>query len=132
VLTPAADDDWLAAHAIASGRPGAAQDGHRAAYRALALPAAFARISATDGAPLAVGFAALHDRIVCLNNIATAPDARRQGHGAAVTRALVGWGESQGAEGAALQVMGSNAPALALYAGLGFDTELFRYHHRRR
>ncbi|MCA3254163.1 MAG: GNAT family N-acetyltransferase [Alphaproteobacteria bacterium] len=131
-LSPHADEDWLAAHAIASGRPGAAQDGHLAAYRALAIPAVFARISAGDGAPLAVGFAALHDGILCLNNIATAPDARRRGHGAAITRALVGWGESQCAEGAALQVMGSNAPAIALYAGLGFKTELFRYHHRRR
>lgn len=132
MLTPLADDDWLAAHATASGRPGAAQDGHRAAYRALALPAAFARVSAPDGSPLAVGFGALHDGIVCLNNIATAPAARRQGHGAAITRALVGWGESQGAEGAALQVMASNAPAVALYVGLGFTTELFRYHHRRK
>jgi ribosomal protein S18 acetylase RimI-like enzyme len=127
-----ADDDWLAAHAITSGRPGAAQDGHRAAYRALALPAAFARISAPDGSPLAVGFAALHDGIACLNNIATAPAARRQGHGAAITRALVAWGESRGSEGTALQVMASNTPALALYAGLGFATELFRYHHRRK
>ena len=41
--------------------------------------------------------------------------------------ALLEWGAEQGATTAYLQVLGDNAPALALYEGLGFAT-----HHAYR
>ena len=41
--------------------------------------------------------------------------------------ALLEWGAEQGATTAYLQVLGDNAPALALYDGLGFTT-----HHAYR
>ena len=41
------------------------------------------------------------------------------------------WGRARGAAQACLQVVDDNRPARALYAGLGFDRELARYHYRR-
>ena len=55
------------------------------------------------------------------------PDHRRRGLGLAVMAALVGWAAEQGATTAYLQVLGDNAPALALYGRLGFAE-----HHRYR
>lgn len=39
------------------------------------------------------------------------------------------WGEPMRA--ACLQVAAGNAAAIPLYEGLGFRTELYRYHYRR-
>ena len=44
-----------------------------------------------------------------------------------MTAALLGWGAAQGAGRCYLQVESDNAPALALYASLGFTR-----HHRYR
>ncbi len=59
--------------------------------------------------------------------IEVAPARRREGLGLAVMSALVGWAAEQGATTAYLQVLGDNAPALALYERLGFVE-----HHRYR
>ena len=53
------------------------------------------------------------------------PAHRRRGLGLAVVGALLGWGAERGATTAYLQVLGDNAPALALYERLGFVE-----HHR--
>ncbi len=63
-----------------------------------------------------VGFRGLH----------VAPEHRRQGLGLRVMAALLEWGAERGATTAYLQVLSENAPALALYDGLGF-TEHHRY-----
>jgi ribosomal protein S18 acetylase RimI-like enzyme len=54
---------------------------------------------------------------------------RRRGLATAVMDALGSWGRTHGARSCLLQVVESNAPALALYARLGF-TEHHRYHYR--
>jgi ribosomal protein S18 acetylase RimI-like enzyme len=54
------------------------------------------------------------------------PTSRRGGLGTALVRALLGGAD---AATAYLQVEESNAPAVALYARLGF-TEAYRYCHR--
>ncbi|MGZ4488869.1 MAG: GNAT family N-acetyltransferase [Nocardioides sp.] len=85
-----------------------------------------ARIAA-DGAEAASGVAAYDRDWVGFRSIEVAPDARRRGLGLAVMAALLEWGAERGASTAYLQVLGDNAPALALYAGLGFST-----HHAYR
>ena len=75
----------------------------------------------------ASGVAAYADDWVGFRSIEVSPEHRRQGLGAAVMDALLEWGAERGATTAYLQVLGDNAPALALYAGLGFVT-----HHAYR
>jgi ribosomal protein S18 acetylase RimI-like enzyme len=54
---------------------------------------------------------------------------RRQGLASAVMAGLGAWARDRGGRSCALQVAGSNAPALSLYERLGF-TEHHRYHYR--
>lgn len=56
-----------------------------------------------------------------ITNIATHPSYRRQGCGKAVTEALLRKAQSLGAEQVSLEVRISNAGAIALYEGLGFE-----------
>ncbi len=76
---------------------------------------------------VASGVAAYDRDWVGFRSIEVAPDHRRQGLGLAVMAALLEWGAEQGASTAYLQVLGDNAPALALYDRLGFAT-----HHSYR
>ena len=75
----------------------------------------------------ASGVAAYDRDWVGFRSIEVAPDHRRQGLGLVIMSALLEWGAEQGATTAYLQVIGDNAPALALYERLGFTT-----HHAYR
>jgi N-acetylglutamate synthase len=75
----------------------------------------------------ASGVAAYADDWVGFRGIEVAPDHRRQGLGLVVMAALLEWGAERGATTAYLQVIGDNAPAIAMYEALGFQT-----HHAYR
>jgi N-acetylglutamate synthase len=77
--------------------------------------------------PVASGRAAYDRDWVGLRAVWVTPERRRQGLGLAVVAALLEWGAERGATTAYLQVIGDNAPALALYEGIGFRT-----HHAYR
>ena len=125
--------DWLAAHARATGSDAAAQGAQRNILQALALPAVFAAARGADGGFGSLAFGAVHDGIVCVNLVVTHPAQRRQGMARRAVSAVLSWArESAGAEGACLAVVAANMPAIALYRGLGFETELYRYHYRRK
>jgi GNAT superfamily N-acetyltransferase len=70
----------------------------------------------------AQGFAAYADDWVGFRSIEVAPEHRRQGLARAIMAALLEWGAELGATTAYLQVLGHNAPALALYESMGFTT----------
>ena len=53
------------------------------------------------------------------------------GYGEQLVRNLLMWGKQQGARAAYLQVMLNNAPALRLYAKIGFLEE-YQYWYRVR
>jgi ribosomal-protein-alanine N-acetyltransferase len=57
-----------------------------------------------------------------ITNIATHPDARRQGLGRAIVQALIQEATSFGLTELYLEVRTSNTPAIALYTLLGFET----------
>lgn len=75
----------------------------------------------------ASGVAAYADDWVGFRSITVDPTQRRQGLGLAVMDALLDWGAERGATTAYLQVLGDNAPAIAMYERLGFVT-----HHAYR
>jgi GNAT superfamily N-acetyltransferase len=75
----------------------------------------------------AAGVAAYADDWVGFRSVEVSPDHRRRGLALAVMDALLEWGAERGATTACLQVIGDNAPALELYARLGFTT-----HHTYR
>jgi GNAT superfamily N-acetyltransferase len=73
----------------------------------------------------AQGFAAYADDWVGFRGIEVAPAHRRQGLARTIMAALLDRGAELGATTAYLQVLGDNAPALALYGSMGFTT-----HHQ--
>jgi N-acetylglutamate synthase len=86
--------------------------------------------SAPVPAPLdAVGRGAVAGPWLVVTALTVAGPARRRGLATAVMAALGSWGAARGARSCVLQVAAGNAPALALYARLGF-TEHHRYHYR--
>jgi GNAT superfamily N-acetyltransferase len=128
----APSEAWLAAHVCCAGSTAGAAAAQRKILGALAVPAVFAAARGSDGSLASVAFGAVHDRMICVNLVATAPPARRQGLSRRTVAAVLAWGERIGADAACLPVIASNAPAVALYRSLGFDRELYRYHYRRR
>jgi ribosomal protein S18 acetylase RimI-like enzyme len=79
------------------------------------VPCAYAR------SEVAAARAALQGQWLGIYEVATLPEARRRGAARAILAALAGWGLERDARRAYLLVTGSNAPANALYARLGFS-----------
>jgi ribosomal protein S18 acetylase RimI-like enzyme len=122
--------EWFAAHERFTGQP--STDVRRRLLDLVAIPAAFAAVRAEDGAIASVAYGAIHDRILNLQWVATDPARRRGGFSRATLSELLLWAEASGAEGACLQVVADNTPAVALYESMGFDREVYRYHYRVR
>lgn len=72
-----------------------------------------------DGRPVTSGMSVRTGRTVGVYSIATLPDARRRGHGAAMTARVVQDGVRAGCEVAALQASDMGAP---IYQRMGFRT----------
>ena len=127
-LASAPDDAWLA--------------GYR--YRGSSLPPVayqvlvnthdpvFASVRlAPEPAPLAaVARGVVVEDWLVVTAVTVAEEARRRGLGTAVMAALGRWARDRGGRRCLLQVVETNAPALALYERLGF-TEHHRYHYRQ-
>ncbi len=88
---------------------------------------AVAELRLDSGERVGGGVAAYDRDWVGFRTIEVSPEHRRRGLGLRVMAELLDWGAERGATTAYLQVLGDNAPALALYARLGF-----REHHRYR
>jgi N-acetylglutamate synthase len=82
-------------------------------------------VSLPDGT--ARGEASLDGDWLCVHSLVVDPGHRRRGLARQVLAELLDWGASLGARTAWLHVESDNAPALALYEGLGFRT-----HHLNR
>ncbi len=115
-------EQWAAAWASIRG----ASDHHRTVLvaRLRAAGATTGVVFRRDDEPIAVGLGVRTGTLVGIFNVATIPDARRQGLATAITKGLVGWASAQGATHAYLQVEADNSAALALYDQLGFATTL--------
>lgn len=88
-----------------------------------------ALLGRTGDRPSAAAFVAVAGSVGMLHALEVAPDLRRRGAGAALVRHAGAWAGAQGALHLALAVTAANAPACALYEGLGM-TLAGRYHYR--
>ena len=85
----------------------------------LDLPELVPLIGMVEDEPVGASAACMTDRVAGVYNVATVPDARRAGIGAAMTWAAVAAGRDGGAECAILQSSEQGAP---VYARMGFNT----------
>lgn len=83
----------------------------------LALAGVACYVAEVDGAPVATAMGIRRDAAVGVFNVATLPQHRRRGHGAAITARVVADGYAAGAEWAWLQ---SSAMGQRVYERLGF------------
>jgi ribosomal protein S18 acetylase RimI-like enzyme len=127
-IAPAASVEWNAGFAQASGLAAQRRAIHEQMLAAILLPCAYAAVR-QDGQLASFGLAVAQDGYVGFYDIVTGADQRRKGHARRLMLALLDWARQQGAHTAYLQVMLNNAPALDLYAGLGFR-EVYRYWYR--
>ncbi len=121
-------DDWLTCYRSLTGMPEDASALHRMLLNAITHECAFAVLSDTSG-PVACGLAVLEHELVGLFDIYAHPEHRGRGLGRALVGDLLHWGANGGARFAYLQVIANNAPARALYQGLGFS-DLYNYWYR--
>ncbi len=132
-MTPDAPTaEWLAARARISGQTRSETAKVEKILQHLALPATFASVRDDTGIIRSVAKGAVHDGIVCLNLVATDAEHRRRGYSRECLGAILCWAQDAGANGACLQVVSTNTPAISLYRDLGFTQELYRYHYRHR
>lgn len=102
------------------------------AHRAILerIPGGLSFVGLDDGDELvACGLSVQDGDLVGLFDIVTDPAHRRKGHGGRLVRGMMAHASVQGATTAYLQVIGTNAPAIALYRSLGF-TEAYSYAYR--
>lgn len=67
------------------------------------------------------GFVAIHSGVAMVHGIEILPDWRRKGLAGWMMRRAAVWARENGADRLALAVTRANAPAIALYRGLGFS-----------
>ena len=120
---------WLGIYGQLTGQPENARTLHDLVLRGIPGDSIFGEVQ-EGGRPVACGFAVVEDDLVGLFDIVTAPDARRRGFGRLLLTALHGRAHLLGARIAYLQMRADNAPAAALYTGLGYR-EHYRYEYLR-
>ena len=122
--------EWLSALARCQKQSEQQQSTYRRIIESVAVPLVCAA-SPSNGKLSSVAYGAIHNGLVCLESVATDAEHRRRGLAQNTISAILSWAIQQGATGACVQVEAANSPAVALYRGMGFATELYRYHYRR-
>jgi N-acetylglutamate synthase len=129
----APDAEWLAAYGLFHSLSATESGRLERILGQVAVPGVFAVVRNEVGAIRSLAKGAVHDRIVCINMVATDASARRRGYSRACLSAILGWAKDDaGATGACVQVLSANEFAIPLYESLGFTHELYRYHYLTR
>ncbi len=122
------DEAWFTAYCESEGFDGHVADMRRGILKRIAPRIGYAHLE-IESSSAAVGVGVVERGWLGVFGMTTRPAYRRRGAASAVLRALAEWGKGLGAAEMYLQVMENNAPARALYAGVGFET-LYHYHYR--
>jgi N-acetylglutamate synthase len=120
--------DWFDAFWTISQSAGKNQTAAWNIFGNIALPTAYLFLK-HEGKVVTCALAVLQNGFVGLYDMVTAPDARQKGYAHRVVQTLLVWAKAKGARTAYLQVMNNNAPARALYSGLGYQ-EVYQYWYR--
>jgi ribosomal protein S18 acetylase RimI-like enzyme len=131
VLSAEPWDDWLDVRRRTSGEAPVDHEAYRRMVGFVAPPKIFAATYA-GGIAASIAYGVVTDGLMAVEGVATDTRFRGQGLARGTLHGLIAWGRSAGADAACLQVQLDNTAALALYASLGFERELYRYHYRRR
>jgi len=121
--------EWVEHYAVLSDMPTHASRLHATLIRAIRPDCAFGVLEHNDDV-VACGLGVKEQDMVGIFDVITAAKARREGYGRALMQGLLGWGATQGAHLAYLQVAAGNSPAVSLYEGLGFRN-LYHYWYRQ-
>ncbi len=98
---------------------------------AIKPPAGMFVIEDPQDGPIATTLCVQDNDLAGIMSLAVRPDRRGQGLGIEVLTSALRWARIGGARTAWLQVVANNAPALALYAKMGFE-EAYRYYYWRK
>ncbi|NYJ06487.1 GNAT family N-acetyltransferase [Petropleomorpha daqingensis] len=121
------DDDWLVGYRYrGAALPPVARDVLLAADDPAFLTV---RLDPPPAPPAAVARGVVVEGWLVVTAVTVDESYRRRGLATAVMASLGAWAADRGAHSCTLQVVCTNAPALALYERLGF-TEHHRYHYR--
>lgn len=85
-----------------------------------------------DSEIAALAYGVIRNGLLVVESVETDGRFRQQGLGRRTVGGLIDWARRARASAACLQVVADNAAGLALYASLGFNRELYRYHYRRK
>jgi len=121
---------WLAAEGAVRGRTGSATENPVLRILLATLGSAgMTWLLSVNGQPAVCGLGVRTGDDYGIFAVVARPDLRRQGHGRALVAAMLMAARREGARNAWLQVGQGNAPARALYEGLGFTTS-YGYWYR--
>lgn len=129
-LTNRPTNEWLKAKAKMSAQSEQEQWVYEAMLGSIVAPKAFAA-SRVDGEIGSVAYGVVHEGLLIVESVVTDSALRQRGLARRTVGKLLAWACGQAAQGAALQVVSDNTPAIGLYRTLGFGRELYRYHYRR-
>lgn len=121
---------WWKAMAVLRGIEDDRIEAWRAIIGRIDLPGGYGLVI-DGGVPVAAGLAVADGPWVGLFEIIVGDRWRRRGVGRGLTRSLLAWGKSRGAQRAFLQVVAENQAAIKMYQHLGF-TRSYRYWYRRK
>jgi len=129
-LAPALEEGWISAYLGMVEVPEAERPAMRGILAAISPPTLYAAALAGDGTPAALALGVVDRGWVGVFKVAARPDLRGRGHAGRAVAAVMAGARAMGAERAYLQVAAANAPALRVYARLGFR-DAYAYHYRR-
>jgi len=129
-LATTSDDGWLDAFARLSGLAAGERPTLAAMLARIPGATAFASL-AIEGRVAACVLGVREDWMIGIYEVVTDPAQRRRGLARKTIETVLARAAEDGATTAYVQVVAANAPARALYDGLGYRP-LYRYHYRIR
>jgi ribosomal protein S18 acetylase RimI-like enzyme len=130
-VSPVLGEDWFAARF----RMGVYDDVDRRVFREMTGLIVGERAFVSyrcDSEIAALAYGVVRNGLLVVESVETDSRFRQQGLGRKTVGGLIDWARRAGASAACLQVVADNVAGRALYASLGFNRELYRYHYRRK